>query len=109
MLVTARYDILLPPMPEHWIEAEISSTFIGDIRKPDSEDSNILPSKALPGSRLHKIDTCAANATYSLAFHTFFDHVDWSRHHHSCRPVSVAQTMGPDGDWMSGSSVFFTL
>lgn len=108
MLTTARYEILLPQTRRLWIEAEVLSMTTGDIRKPNSEGSNILPSKALTGSRFLEIDTCEANATNSLAFHTSVDFVDWSRHHSLCCPVSIAKTMGLDGDWMSSSSVLCT-
>ena len=90
MLFTTRYRHLLPQISEVWVEAEIIS-LTGDVRKPDSEDLNILP----------KVDTWEANATGSLAFHTFFDFVDCNRHLSPRISVSDTKTMGLDGDWMS--------
>ena len=83
-----------------WIEADVLSSSTGDVRKPNSEGSNLLLRKALPGSRLLEINTCETNATNCLAFDTFSDFVDWSRHHNPCCPVSGTKTMGLDGDWM---------
>ena len=108
MLTIARYICLLPPSPELWIEAESFSSSTGDVRKPDSESSNISPRKALPGSRLLEINTCEANATNSLALYTFLDFVDWNRRRYPCCPVSRTKTMGLDGYWMSESSVLYT-
>ena len=108
MLTTARYICLLPLFLVLWHGAKSLSPSTGDICKPDFEDPNILPSKALLGSRLLEINTCEANATSSLAIYTFFNFVDRNRHHNPCCPVSATKTMGLDGDWMSESSVLIT-
>ena len=87
------------------MEAGVSLTSPGHIYESNFENLDLLPSKALPGSRLPKIGTCEANATTSLAFHTFLDFVDRSCYHNLCCPVSVTESVELIREWMSGSSV----